>query len=45
MSRLPGENLKKEGYSFELLPFEKLDIESLISQKLLQLGQLIKDNE
>ena len=36
---------KKKSYSFELLLFEKMDIESLISQKLLQLGQLIKDNE
>ena len=37
MSRLPGENLKKS-YFFKLLPFEYLDIESLVSQKLLQLG-------
>ena len=33
MSRLRGENLKKVIF-FELLPFENLDIESLISQKL-----------
>ena len=40
MSRLPGENLKKKSYSIfiELLPFENLDIESLISQKVLQIG-------
>ena len=36
MSRLLGENLKL--FFFELLPFENMDIESLISQKLLQLG-------
>ena len=29
--------LKKLFYFFELLPFENLDIESLVSQKLLQL--------
>ena len=38
MSRLPGENLKKKFFFYELLPFENLGIESLISQKLLQLG-------
>ena len=36
MSRLPGE--KFTIFFFELLPFENLDIESLISQTLVQLG-------
>ena len=39
MSRIPGENEKKTNkHFFELLPFAKLDIENLISQKALQLG-------
>ena len=39
MSRLPGENLKKKLlYFLKLLPFENFDIESLVSQKVLQLG-------
>ena len=35
MSKLPGENLKKSFYFIELMPFENLDIENLISQKPL----------
>ena len=39
MSRIPGENFKINYFIFfELLPFANLDIENLISQKLLQLG-------
>ena len=38
MTRLPGENLKKDILFLELLPFENLEVESLISHKLLQLG-------
>ena len=45
MSKLSGENLKKIILFFELLPFANLDIENLISQKPLQLGQLLEDNE
>ena len=36
--------LKKLFYFFELLPFSNLDIENLISQKLLQLGASNIDN-
>ena len=34
MSRLPGENFKVSLFFLELLLFENMDIESLISQKL-----------
>ena len=37
MSRLPGENNKKV-LLFLVIAFENLDIETLASQKLLQLG-------
>ena len=37
MSGLPGQIIKKLVFCV-LLPFAKLDIENLISQKLLQLG-------
>ena len=48
MSRFSGKNYKKN--VFELLPFANLDIENLISQKIItgrsfKLGQLIEDNE
>ena len=38
MSRLLAENLKKNHFIFELLPFANFDIDILISQKPLQLG-------
>ena len=38
MSRLPCEHLRKSDFIFfELLPFATLNIENVISQKLLQL--------
>ena len=39
MSRLPGENLKKNHFIFlELLPFANLNIENLISQTPAQMN-------
>ena len=37
ISRQADENLKKSYFFFELLPFENLDIESLVSQKYYSL--------